>query len=143
MAASPRNIGALLNAVAAVLPVAQVGVAAYGLLGVEVDRESAGSMLCIVQNGALTGAPATTAIDAKLQHRNSAAEGWVDVPTSPGNPIVAIPQITAAGTLRAVRIDLSGCKRFIRSATQVVFTGGTTPSTVLNELFVFDKLIET
>jgi hypothetical protein len=143
MANSPRNIGALLNAVAALRPAAQVAAAAFGLVGLEVDRESAGSMLWIVQTGAITGAPSATAIDSKLQHRNSAAESWTDVVVSPGNPAVAIQTITAADTLRAVRIDLSGFKRFIRPATTVAFTGGTSPAANLNQLFILDKLIET
>lgn len=143
MSGSPRNIGALLNAIDALRPVLSAAAGSYGLAGIEVDRTSAGSMLWVTQTGAVAGAPSAVAVDSKLQHRNSSAESWVDVPVSIANPAVAIAQITAANTTRTVRIDFSTLKANVRAVTQVAFTGGTSPTIAIAQQFVLDRLIET
>lgn len=140
---SPRNIGGHLNPVDALRPVDAITAAAFALVGLEVDRETANSMCWVTQTGAVTGAPSATTVDSKLQHRNSSAESWVDCAVTPGNAAVAITQITAANTLRKVNIDLTPYKRFVRAVTSVVHTAGTTPKIGLSQTFILDKFIET
>lgn len=93
-----------------------------------IDRQDYDSALLKVQLGTVTGAPATVAVDAKLQESaDSAMAGATDVTGG------AITQLTAVGTAAFVDLPVASArKRYLRVSYKTALTGGATPLAVIS-----------
>ena len=95
--------------------------------GTGVDRRGFNFAILEAQTGALTGAPTTQTLDAKIQHCATLGGTYADfVPGVAGSG--AVSQISAANTRKRKQIDLRGALPFVRVVTTTGFTGGTTPT---------------
>lgn len=95
--------------------------------GTGVDRKGFNFAILEAQTGAVTGAPSTQTLDAKIQHSATLGGTYSDfVPGAAGSGAVA--QITTVNTRKRKTIDLRGALPFVRVVSTVGFTGGTSPT---------------
>lgn len=124
-----RNIGAFIATVTSVQPQSSV---AATLNGASIDRMAhslPGTCVLHAAVGALTGAPTTTSVIAKLQ---DSADGTTFADFLPDGVNVAVsPALTAATTEGSLSVDLTLARRFIRAVLAVAFTGGASPAASL------------
>jgi hypothetical protein len=130
----PYNIASLATVKDALKAAAQPAAAGFSLLGISVDRGREGfeSAMLIVSTGLATGTPSAVSITARLQ---DSADGttFADVPVSesPLNPAVqlVVGAVSSRGYLPVV---LTPLRRFIRVVFTVAFTGGTSPTILMD-----------
>jgi hypothetical protein len=117
--------------------------AAGAVLGTGVDHLGANFVVLEAETGAVTGAPTTQTLDAKVQHSDTQGGTYTDFQPGGGAAAGAISQITTVSTRKRKTIDLRGAKRWVRVSTTTGFTGGTSP-TLLNSVKIvfasFDTL---
>ncbi len=114
-----RNIGAFVKTQAGIDPEDS---AAQTINGAAIDRQGYLSSVLHHACGAASGSPTAQTVATKLQDSADGSTGWADVSGA------AATDLTADDTEDEVDIDLSGAKRYLRAATTVSFTAGTTPS---------------
>lgn len=101
--------------------------AAGAVNGTGVDRRGFNFAILEAVTGAVTGAPTTQTLDAKIQHCATLGGTYADyVPGAAGSGAVA--QITAINTRKRKQIDLRGALPFVRVVSTTAFTGGTSPT---------------
>jgi len=115
----PKDIGSELLIKTGVRPDEDAGGTTNGPA---IDRQGFESAVLVLDVGDAEGSPTSFTVDAKLQHSDQSGSGFTDLSGA------AVTQVTAANTLVAKKIDLSGAKRYIRAVTTVSFTGGTSPN---------------
>ena len=117
------QIGSYILVKAGTVPAAQ---AAATRDGTAIDRLGYSSCVLFAQSGAVSGAPSTQTMDAKLQDSEDGSTGWADY--TPPTGTAAVTQITAASSVSEKDVDLAGAKRYIRVRETVAFTAGTSPT---------------
>lgn len=90
--------------------------------GTGIDRLGFDSVVLYAKAGAETGSPTGRTWDVTLEHSDSSGSGYTALSGS------AVSQITAASTSKRKSLSLKGAKRYIRVASVLAFTGGTTPT---------------
>jgi hypothetical protein len=102
-----------------IIPAAQ---AAGTVNGPAIDRSNARDCVVMVSTGAVTGAPSTQTVAAKIQDSDDGSTGWNDLAGG------AVPNITIANGQAELDYGLLQAKKFIRVVSTVSFTGGTAPT---------------
>jgi hypothetical protein len=125
-----RNIGALIQAVTSVEPQSS---AAATINGAAIDRQ-AHSMAesCVLHTavGAVGGAPSAVSVQSTLQHSPDNST-WANF-LYDGTNTAQDTAIAAANTEHNYAVDLTLANRYIRVVTVVGFTGGTSPTVLVN-----------
>ncbi len=130
----PRDASALTTVVQALRAQSNAGAAAFSLVGLSIDKSLGGyeSAMFWLFIGAVTGAPTSFSVDAKLQE-SSDNSVWTDVAADLSiNLKVAFTQRTAINTQDWLTADLSRLKRYVRLVFTVAFVGGTAPTVLLD-----------
>jgi hypothetical protein len=125
-----HNIGALLATVTSVEPQSS---AAATINGAAIDRQAHSMPLsCVLHTavGALGGTPTTASVQSTLQHSPDNST-WTNFLYDGVNTAQA-PALTAANTENSLSVDLWLANRYIRVVTVVGFTGGTSPTALVN-----------
>lgn len=125
--AQQLNIGAFVAIVTSVSPQSS---AAATVDGGTIDRAAHQLPLsCVLHQvvGADTGSPSAVSVQTTLQHSpdNSTWSNYTDPATGSTAQTAAL---TAVSTENVLAVDLSSAYRYIRAATVVGFTGGTSPT---------------
>ncbi len=133
---NPRNVVALATVKQALRAAAQSAAASFSLTGLTFDRTAGDfqSFLAGVFLGAATGSPSAVSVTAKLQ---DSADGstWADVVADDVNPTVQVA-VTAVNTQGFFAIDASRLKRYVRLVFTVAFTGGSSPTILMDAKFM-------
>lgn len=101
--------------------------------GRAIDREGYLSAVLAVSVGGITGDPDDAALSIALTHADAADGDFAPVPDTMIDPERmswegGIRKIAVTGQEElCVKMDLLGCKRFIKVTPSISFTGGTTP----------------
>jgi hypothetical protein len=126
-----KNIGGYAVDVTSVWPQSS---AAATINGGSIDRQAHSMALsCIMHTavGAIGGAPTTASVQSTLQHAPDNAT-WTNYTNPSTNAVAQGAALTAADTEQNVAIDLTNAYRYIRVVTVVAFTGGTSPTALVN-----------
>ena len=125
-----RNIGAMLAIITSVEPQSS---AAATVNGASIDRGAHSMPGCCVLHtavGAVGGAPTTTSVISTLQHAPDNSTWTAYKPDGVNNAAAAA--VTAQNTESSLSVDLTLAYRYIRVSTVVAFTGGTSPTVLVN-----------
>lgn len=107
----------------AVRPIAATG----AQTSVAIDTMGYNSAMVVVENGAVTGAPTSYTVDAKVQHCATSGGSYVDISGA------AITQIVADAKSAQIRLEGLGTSinRYIKVVITPAFVGGTAPAALI------------
>lgn len=122
-----QNIGAYIQAVTGNAGTANAGAVQTGTT---VDRTGKGSCVVYTKAGTVVGTPTSWLATVTLQHSTGA--------TTPALSVFAtLGTISSTSTTLQSNVNLSGAKQYVAVVIATpVFTGGTTPSVVLDSTLV-------
>lgn len=113
-----NGIGPDVKLATGLLPLNRAGATSQGT---GVDRLGFNSVVIEAMAGTEEGSPSARTWDVSLEHSDASGSGYVALTGS------AVTQFTAASGRKRKSISLKGAKRYIRVASVLAFTGGTTP----------------
>lgn len=119
-----RNIGSLIKPVASVRPQA----ATATVNGGSVDRIAHNLPLSALMRtalGAVTGAPSSFTVQAKVQ---DSADNSTFADYAPLGTVIQGAVLAAANSDDLVPVNLSSARRYVRVVETIAFTGGTSPT---------------
>lgn len=116
-----RDLGGVINTVAAVRPQDSDGTA---INGIGIDRLAYLGAVFAVEVGATSGTPTSFTVDAKVQESDDNST-YADVAGA------AMTQITAINSHGEINVSLAGLKRYVRLYLDAGFTGGTAPKVLM------------
>jgi hypothetical protein len=119
------GVSALLKTVVGTEPAAS---AAGTVTGAAIDRTGFTRMALYGRAGAVTGAPTSFTVDAKVQHCDTVGGTYVDWKPAGTAASGAITTLVAASTDSKKSISLVGAKQFLKVVTVTAFVGGTSPT---------------
>lgn len=133
---NPRNVAALATVKQALRASAQAAAASFSLTGLTFDRANGDfqSLLAGVFLGAATGSPSAVSVTAKLQE-SADDSTWTDVDDDDINSTVQVA-VTAVNSQGFMAIDASRLKRYVRLVFTVAFTGGSSPTILMDAKFM-------
>lgn len=103
--------------------------------GQSIDRLRFGSAKIHVANGAVTGGPSAVSVVTRLQDSDDGASFADFVDPVSGN-VVTLADADAADAESELALNLLAARRYIRTATDVVLTGGSSPTVFVSQTIV-------
>ncbi len=129
-----RSVYDSIKAVQSIRPVTQ---AAGTVNGNAIDCLGYNSVMLSFEEGAITGTPATAAVDCKVQDSADGSTGWNDVSGA------SITQQTSTTGNKSAQIRVEGVnlntKRYLRAVVTVAFTGGSSPAAPISAVALLGK----
>lgn len=139
MKTTDNQIGARIKNAVACVP---TNAGAETVTSAAIDRLGFESCVLDVSVGAASGAPDSFTANSKVTHCDTSGGSYTDWTPDGTAASGAIAAITAASTRKRKSISLLGAKRYLKFATVVTLTGGTTPKLPIAALCVLGTAVE-